>query len=251
METLNIAVVDDSRIDSEKLQRGINKWLFKNYNDQNFQIESFRNGEEILKIFEPGKFQIVFMDIIMNMINGIETAEKLREIDSKILIVFTTTSKEFAFEAFPLHPFDYILKPFEPERLDYVLREAIKILETPEPFINIKISRSNYKIFLKNISVVLSNNHTVEIITSGGETLTCSMTSKELEKILLEVPRFLECNRGVIINMDSVLSLSKDKESFIMKDGSQYAIHVRRRKNIIESFTQYQFSRIRSARHAL
>ena len=248
--SLNIAVVDDSRLDSEKLQRGINKWLCENHNS-NFQIESFKDGEEILKIFEPDKFQIIFMDIIMNMINGIETAKKLRELDSKVLIIFATTSKEFAFEAFPLHPFDYILKPFAPERLDYVLSEAIRILETPEPFINVKISRSSYKIFLKNISAVLANNHSVEIIKNDGETLTCCMTFKELEEVLLEYPRFLECNRGVIINMDHVMSLSKEKESFIMKDGARYAVHVRRRKNILDSFTQYQISRIRSAENEL
>jgi len=247
---LNIAVVDDNSRDSEKLQRGINKWLVEN-NHKDFQLESFNNGEEILKIFEPGKFQIIFMDIIMNFINGIETAEKLREIDKKVLIVFSTTSKEFAFEAFPLHPFDYILKPFDPDRLDYVLREAVKILETPEPFINIKISRSGYKIFLKNISSVTANNHSVEIFTAESETINCSMAFKEISEILLQEARFLECNRGVIINMDRVKSLSKDKESFIMKDGAQYPINVKKRKNIIEKFTQYQISRIRSSKHEI
>ena len=245
---LKIAVVDDNSRDSEKLQRGINKWLFENY-DKDFQIEIFNNGGEFLKIFEAGKFQIIFMDIIMNFINGIETAEKLREIDNKVLIVFTTASKEFAFEAFPIHPFDYILKPFASDRLDHVLREAVKILETTKPFINIKISRSSYKIFLKNISSVIANNHNVEILTSEGETINCSMAFKEIAENLLQDPRFLECNRGVIINMDRVMSLSEDKKSFIMKDGVQYAVHVKKRKNIIETFTQYQFSRIRSAGH--
>ena len=249
MNYLNIAVVDDTRLDSEKLQRGINKWLFENYTNKNFKIESFNDGEEILKTFEPGKFQIIFMDIIMNTLTGIETAKKIRELDNKVLIIFTTTSKEFVFDAFPLHSFDYILKPYEPERLDYVLREAVRILETPEPFINVKISRSSYKIFLKNISAVLADNHNIEIIKNDGEPLICCMTFKELKEILLEYPHFLECNRGVIINMDRVLALSKEKESFIMKDGAQYAIHVRRRKNILDSFTQYQISRIRSSKH--
>jgi len=248
MKELNIAVVDDNLSDSEKLRFNVRRWLLENYNND-FHIKSFKNGEEILKIFEPEKFQIVFMDIIMNLINGIETAEKLREIDSKVLIVFTTTSKEFAFEAFPLHPFDYILKPYDPDRINYVLSEAVKILETPEPYVNVKVSRENHKIFLKNITAGQSNNHNVEIITKSGETLNCYMKFKEISDTLLSEPRFLEANRGLIINMDHVMSLSPDKKAFIMKDGREYIIQVRHRKDVIENFTQYQISRIRSSKH--
>ena len=245
---MNIAVVDDNNLDREKLARAVEKWFGEN--NRNFRIETFESGEEILEN-SPEEFHIVFMDIIMNTINGIETAARIRSINSKVLIVFATSSKEFAFEAFPLHPFDYILKPFDPDRINYVLREAVNFLETPEPFINVKIFRSNYKIFLKNISAVLSRNHNVEIITRDGESLICVTTFKEIQEILLKEQRFIECNRGVIINMDQVKSLGKNKESFIMKDETQYAINVRRQKNIIENFTQYQFSRIRSSRHEI
>ena len=245
---MNIAVVDDNNLDREKLARAVEKWFVENNKEKNFRIETFKSGGEILEN-SPEKFQIIFMDIIMNTINGIETAAKIRGLNNKVLIIFATTSKEFAFEAFPLHPFDYVLKPFDPDRINYVLREAVNFLETPEPFINVKIFRSNYKIFLKNISAVLSSNHNVEIITRDGESLNCVTTFKEIQEILLSEPRFLESNRGVIINMDQVMSLGKNKESFIMKDGTQYAINVRRQKNIIENFTQYQFSRIRSSRH--
>ena len=247
-KTLNIAIVDDNRIDSEKLQRGINKWLFENYTKP-FKIESFNDGEGILKTFESEKFQIIFMDIIMNNLTGIETAIKIRELDSKVLIVFTTTSKEFVFDAFPLHSFDYILKPYAPERLVYILSEAIKILQANEPYINVRVSRSNYKIPLKNISVILSNNHSVEVIMKNGQSMLSSMTFKDFQTLLAEQANFIECNRGIIINMDCVMSLNKDKESFIMKDGAQYAINVRRRKNILEIFTQYQISRLRSPKY--
>ena len=244
-KSLNIAIVDDNRRDSEKLGRAVNKYLFENYT-KTFQLETFNDGEEILKTFESEKFQIIFMDIIMNNLTGIDTAKKIRELDNKVLIIFTTTSKEFVFDAFPLHSFDYILKPYEPERLAYILSEAIKILESHEPYINIRVSRSNYKILLKNISAILSNNHSVELIMKNGQSILTSMTFKEFQNFLDDKNNFIEANRGVIINMDCVMSLNKDKESFIMKDGAQYAINVRRRKNILENFTQYQISRLRS-----
>ncbi len=248
MQNLNIAIVDDNVFDSEKLKRSVRNFFAEENPALEFEIEIFRNGEEILKIFTPEKFQIIFMDIIMKNISGIETAKKLRELDSKVMIIFTTTSAEFAFEAFPIHSFDYILKPYNSERINYVLHEAVKILESSEPYINVRVSRSSYKIPLKNISAVLSDNHNVELVMRNGQSMLCCMTFKEFQNMLADKANFLECNRGIIINMDCVMSLNRDKDVFIMQNGAHYAIHVRRHKNIIESFTQYQITKLRSSK---
>ena len=243
---ISIAVVDDRRIDSEKIQRVINKWFDENNNHTLKNITCFNNGEAILKDFLPGKFQIVFMDIIMNDMNGIETSRKLRSVDTQLIIIFMTTSSEYAFEAFPVHPFDYIMKPFDIERMNQVLGDAVKFIETPDPYITVRVSRSRYDIRIRIISAVLANDHTVELVMTDGNCLLCGMSFREFENMLMDDARFLECNRGVIINMDCVLSLNKSKNIITMKDGSSYPIRVKERAKIIERFNQYQFSRIRS-----
>lgn len=242
--SLNIAVVDDVRLDSEKLQNKIHRWFTENHNTSR-TITCFNNGESLLRVFEPEKFQIVFMDILMKDMNGIETARKLRSRDNKTLLIFTTTSREFAFDAFPLHPFDYIIKPYESGQLAGVLSEAVRFLETPEPVIDVQVSRSTYTLRLRDISVVMSRDHFVEVVLSDGRCILCSMRFCDVEAKLTEDVRFLACNRGVIINMDCVNSLSRDRESFIMVDGTRIPIRVRGRAKIIDDFTQYQIARIR------
>lgn len=246
---INIAVVDDRRYDSEKLQRAIHKWFNENQhlNHTLNNIICFTNGEAILKDFLPGKFQIVFMDIIMNSMNGIETSKKLRELDSQLIIIFITTSSEYAFDAFPLHPFDYIIKPFNCEKIYHVLSEAIRVFDAPDPIITVRVSRSKYKIRLQSISEVIAHDHTVELVMTDGNCLLCSMAFHEFEDMLREDARFLECNRGVILNMDCVLSLNHDKKVITMNDGAIYPIRLRDCAKIIKKFNQYQFSRIRSA----
>ena len=241
---LNIAVVDDKRLDSEKLQRGIHKW-FTEHNNSPRVVTCFPDGEALLRVFEPEKFQLVFMDILMNSMNGIQTAEQLRACDAKALLIFTTASREFAFDAFPLHPFDYIIKPYDHERLGRVLNEAVRVLNSPAPVLNVKVSRSTYAVPLRDISAVMSSDHFVEVVLFDGRCILASMSFREVEAELSQYPRFLLCNRGLIINMDCVASLSRDKSSFIMNDGSHYAIRVHGRAKIIAAFTQYQFSRIR------
>ena len=244
---INIAVVDDRRIDSEKLQRTIQKWFDENHNHTLNNITCFNNGEAILKDFMPGKFHIVFMDIIMNDLNGIETSRKLRELDSQLVIIFTTTSSEYMPDAFPVHPFDYIIKPCDSDRINYVMKEAVRFIEKPDRILTVRVSRSIYDIRTRSISTILARNHCVELIMTNGDTLLCSMAFHEFEDMLEDDARFLECNRGVIINMDCVLSLNRDKSMINMKDGSSYPIKIRKRTKIVEKFNQYQFSRIRNA----
>ena len=241
---LNIAVVDDKRLDSEKLQRGIHRWFTEHCSTPR-AVTCFPDGEALLKVYEPEKFQLVFMDIVMNSMNGIQTAEHLRAYDTKTLLVFITTSRDFAFDAFPLHPFDYLVKPYEPERLGRVLREAVKTLTTPEPILRLKVSRTTYAIPFRDVSAALSRDHFVEVVMFDGKCMLGSMAFREVEAILMEDSRFLLCNRGLIINMDCVASLSRDKDSFIMNDGSHYAIRVHGRAKILTAFTQYQINRMR------
>ena len=240
---LNIAVVDDTRLDSEKLQRNIRRWFTENSSNSQ-TVTCFRDGEALLREFEPEKFQMVFMDILMNNINGIQAAQKLRASDNKALIIFTTSSRDFAFEAFPIHPFDYIVKPCTPEKLGRVLTEAVNFLETPEPTIDVRVSRSTYTLRLRDISAVMSMDHFVDVVLSDGRSILCSMSFKEIQERLTD-SRFLLCNRGLIVNMDYVASLTRDKSAFLMNDGSTLPIRVRGRAKVINDFTQYQFSRIR------
>ena len=244
MTGFNIAVVDDKRTDSEKLQRSIQRWFTENHNAPR-RVSCFNDGLSLLKVFEPEKFSIVFMDIIMDELSGIDTAKKLRDSDSRLLLVFTTSSDEFAFETFPLHPFDYVMKPCSPERVGHVLSEAVKVLEAPEPSFTARVSRSTYQIPLRKISAVLSDDHFIDVVMTDGNSIICSMKFSEAESILAKDSRFLTCNRGVIINMDNVSSLSRDKSSVIMSDGTYYALKVRERNEIIRVFTQYQISRMK------
>ena len=86
---LNIAIVDDTLSDVLRLESFVKNW-FSDFSREHTLcgITSYSNGEEILRNFQPKMFQIIFMDIIMNKINGVETAKQLRNQDTELLIVF-------------------------------------------------------------------------------------------------------------------------------------------------------------------
>ena len=89
---------------------------------------------------------------------------------------------------------------------------------------------------------VTSRGHAVDVILDSGNKLSSTMKFSDLEEQLSLDKRFLSCNRGIVINMDHILSL--DEDVFKMKDGSSYPIRVRERAKVISQYTRYMLSRV-------
>lgn len=240
---LNAAIVDDTLSDVFRLKSFVESW-FAASEHKLTGITTFTSGEEMLKTFEPGMFQIVFMDIIMKEINGVETAKILRDYDTELLIVFTTTSREYAFDAFSVHPFDYVLKPYSKKDVSRVLDEALRFFTANDPTVTIKAGRSEYTIPLRLISSVFSNNHTVEIRLTDGKSISSTMTFRQAEKLFAGDSRFLLCNRGIIVNMSEISA--QENGVFIMKSGERYPIRVTGQSKIKAAFSQYLITNMRA-----
>jgi len=245
---LQIAIVDDLAIDRQRLDQDIQSWLAAEDGTLG-TVRCFSDAQELLSQFEPGEYHIIFMDICMDDLNGIEAAKRIRAMDTRVLIIFLTSSEEYAFDAFPVHPFDYILKPYNKERLDAVLAEAKRVLTAEEKTIEIRAPRARYVLPVRNISAAVSNGHSVEIVTRDGPKILSNNTFGEVEAELMKDGRFLNCNRGIIINMDQVASM--DSEVFYMKNGTQYAMRVRGRSQIIREFSRYQLARMQRREEGL
>ena len=243
---LNVAIVDDTLSDVLRLKNFIHNWAYGSVHELGI-IQSYTSGEAMLKDFMPKLFHIVFMDIIMGEMNGVETAYQLRQEDTELLIVFMTTSGEYALKTFPVHPFDYVLKPYSQKDVDKVLDEAVRVLTATDPTVTIKVPHSQYEIPMRLISsVVSSREHTVEINLTDGKCIRSIMTFREIEKILAEDSRFLLCNRGIIVNMSQISA--QEKGVFVMKDGTRYPIRVNGQSKVAEAFSQYLISNMRAGK---
>ncbi len=238
----NIAVIDDDNSDIDRLKKDIETYFQQSVREP-VNISAFNDGRVFLDAFHPGMFHLVFMDICMNDLNGIDTVKSIRKVDPDLLVVFLTSSEEYAFDAFPLHSFDYILKPYSVERLFQALQEFILKTAAKDPEICVRVPRAEYSVPLGSIIVVQSEGHSVEIRLKDGKTLKCLDTFTKISTQLMSDPRFLPCNKGIIINMDYVLTLDNDK--ICLEDGSYYPIKVRGRAEIIKTFTSYTIKRLK------
>ena len=235
---LKIAIADDTESDLTQLKSAIDEAAEGMFEPEYLCFES---GSGLLSSNEW--YDVVFLDICMDGINGIETAELLRKKRADIPIIFVTSSDEYVWNSFSVHPFDYLLKSYDSGRIHKLFSDLIKIVGRKEPELDIKVARQDFSIPFSKIAYVTAQNHTVNIATDDN-IYRSAVTFSYVKEELCKDPRFLMCNRGIIVNMDRVLRF--DSDTIEMPDGTAFPVRQKDKTRLFSEFTQYQFRHIRN-----
>lgn len=239
---MKIAIVEDSKEDSEYLLHIIEEWASSN--DIKALCHCYPSGEAFLAQFVPGGCHLVFLDIYMDGLNGIDTAKAIRARDMNCLLVFLTSSREHAWDAFPIHPFDYIVKPCSPDRIASVMCETIRALPEAGQTLELTLGRQKISFAYSSLMALEADGHYAIVSSEGGMPARCYIRSfSGLWESLSRDPRFLLCNRGIILNMDYIEKLSDN--DFILKNGQTFPIRKNKRSEVIQAFFTYQYEKAR------
>jgi DNA-binding LytR/AlgR family response regulator len=241
---MEIAIVDDLKAERELLLNLILKYFEDRkdlYNIQpNFTI--FKNGEEFLKTYIPGKYNIVLLDIYMNKLTGIDVAKQIAALDKNCSIIFFTTSDEHMLDGYGVHAVGYIMKPVSDnipalyKAMDY----AASKLEMDKSGINVTTDYGKLYLYYKNILYIDSIDRTL-YVHLADTVLKILGKYKDYQDIFLSDSRFLECYRNVIVNMDYIdTPLDCD---FILKSGEKLPISRRKKTTVMESYMMYFINR--------
>ena len=238
---MKIALVDDEQRYLDEITK-----LVRDFCTQHCcQIETvpFLNGEDFLEAFEDGGFSAVFMDIYMDGMDGIAAALKMRGMDSKCILVFLTSSVDFMPDAFSCHAFEYITKPFSPQRIFQVLTDILEVLPPLHKYIEVNSDRRTVRIFLYEIASVITDAHYLDITLTDGKVLHCRMTMPEFVKLTGGDSRFLPVNKGITVNAEYILEF--EDNCCVMENGEKFPIRVRNRLKIEQAARDYHFGKIR------
>ena len=201
---IDIAICDDEKIIRERITDLIEK------QGADCRIENFGTGNELLA---AGKhFDLIFLDIQMEGINGIETARAIREYDRKAVIVFVTAMKEYVFEAFDVAAFHYLLKPTSEKKFTEVFDNAMKEIQWQQqtqenPTLFIKTKNRSFTINQSEIIFIESRMKKVAIHTTG-DVLEVYAVMNKLESVLGS--SFYRCHRGYLVNMAHITEYSNN-----------------------------------------
>lgn len=180
--------------------------------DASFQISTYTNGESLLSDCCDLKtlFDILFLDIYMPGLNGIETAGKIRAGMKDTKIIFTSSSNEHYPEAYDVFAFNYILKPLNPEKLNRVLDQALTgITEERRQQISFSYKATNYRIFCMDILYIESRDKIICFHMTDRTTLQCYA---KLDEILEQLPgaSFIRCHQSFVVNIFHVTEMAEN-----------------------------------------
>lgn len=230
---IKIAIVEDDKRYAQQLEKYLRK--YEKDNKENFILTFFENGNRIVDNYQPN-YDIILMDVVMPIMDGMSAAIQIREIDTTVIIIFITNISKYLEEGYEVQALYYLTKPVDyfkfSERMSKAVN-AIKRRTSKDILLNIK-GGNVLRFKIKNIYYVESQRHTLIYHTASGVYQT-SGTMKDTEK-RLEEEGFFRGSKSYLINLayvegiqegcamvgDQKLALSRTKKSLFMEALTNY-----------------------------
>lgn len=227
---MRIAVCDDE----EKYRVHVKTELEKIVNSIDVVIDSFAQGEDLLKKIENKPYDIIFLDIEMPAMDGITIAKKIREQSENMELVFLTNHVEYALEGYEVNALRYLTKPVNPVKLQEVISYMIK-REKNRKIIWVKNKDCEEKILVTDIIFMEAQNQKVEIHTKDKVYVhRYNMGDYEKE---LETDGFFRIHRGYLVALGSIESFGHHEVR--MEDGTVLPVSKTKEKKLKDALFQY------------
>lgn len=236
-ESVRIAVCDD--IDRER-QTVVQ--LLSEYMDQNnlyVPIDTFSSGEDLLDS-DISRYSLVFMDIFLGGMNGMETAKTLMKKNKRMQIVFASTSIDFAAEAFTIEALHYIVKPIEKKQLYYVLDKFFEGF-TSMRTIEVKVGRLEESIYISDIMYIEAKGKKTLIHLKNG-ILEASQSLTEMGE-MLPAGEFCMPIRWALVSMKEIMSISGNTVK--LTDQTEIPVSRGKKEEIRKTFADYKWVAMR------
>lgn len=237
-----IAICDDEISQIKNISDYLTRFSIKT--DTEFQIERFTSSNELLKKYynEKSPFDILFLDMEMPGRNGIETAEEIRRIpDRNVLIAFITSYPEYMQDSFDVQASQYFTKPVSYELFEQKLEKMLDYINGLETNITVLSQKSGETIlYLDDIICIEANKNSNLTITTQNEEIVIKGKINNYEKELAN-KYFISIHRSCLANMKYIRKFNADSLEF--STGKIVPVSRRKLSEIKEAFSKYMVMR--------
>ena len=206
---IKAAIVEDESECAETLAAYIDRYA--KATGESISVERFADGSEFLKDFRP-IYDIVFMDIEMPGVDGLDTAKYLREVDALVCIVFVTNMAQYAIKGYEVNAMDFIVKPVTYSDLSYRMKKIMSYVHGLENKRDVVIRYKNdiFRVNVADIRFVEVNDYMLDWHLTGADGASVVKNSVETlsdAEARLPAAMFAKCNKGVLVNLMYVSEL--------------------------------------------
>lgn len=229
---VSIAVCDDELLDCLTISAQIRTIMEEM--GAAFCIEQFQSGGELLKSL--GRFDVIFLDILMEGMDGMETARRCRRMAFDRMLVFFSSSRDYVFDAYDVEAFHYLVKPVDEGKLRHVLGRAVeRERQLFREYIVVSRERQVRKLFLDSVRYFEIRGRQIEVHEEQG-VFTWYEQIGALEK-QLEGKGFFRCHKSYLINLGHVEVYNRQEA--VLDNGERILIARRRYEQFCQEMVAY------------
>ena len=229
---IRIAILEDEAPVREDLAGYLRRYT-RQYGTK-FEVSLFADGDEILEDYRPN-WDIILLDVEMPRLDGMTTAERIRKLDSEVILIFITNMAQYAIRGYAVDAMDYILKPVPYFAFSQQLQKAIRRLEKrTKAYLTVPVEGGFRRVDLSGVYYLESVGHKVRLYTEEEE-LTVPGSLKQYEEMLAD-KQFARCNSGYLVNLAQVRGM---QDGMVLVGPHSLQISRPRRKAFVEALTDY------------
>lgn len=230
---LKIVICDDEKKFRTDLRKVLEQEL--DLNGQEFSIMEYESGEELIRGYGKKSYDICFLDIEMERLNGVETAKELRKKDQAVEIIFVTSYPDFVFQGYEVQALHYILKPYKKEKILEVLHMALDRLgKEQEQSLYIEQRGISFKLILDKTLYFFSESHLITAVTVEEER---SFPGK-LGEVEERLPGYFQrIHNRYLVNMKHIDSISG--KSVMLTGGKELPVSRSLKQELAINFARY------------
>lgn len=231
---ISIAICDDDITAAGDIEQELKKISKKM--GISIEIDVFGDGKDIAdEIYSGERYDIIYLDIEMKKLNGLETAKLIRNIDKIVKIIYVTSHTGYAIEAYEVHPFQFIVKPIDFERFIRIFMAAYKEIISDDYYFRYRAHRQSNKILVREIVYFESQIRTVNIVKTDGETITYYAKISAIEESMNNTKaEFWRIHQSYLVNRKYIYRISYSHVE--MTNGKVLTISEDRRKSIRDKY---------------
>lgn len=228
---LRIAICDDIEAEQKKILSLLHTYLDRNHYVA--RIDTYPSGEALLAAEED--YDLVVLDIFMDKLNGIQTAEELILRDPGMQIIFCSTSNAYATESYDVSALSYLTKPVREEKLFRALDRFFHA-HTNLRTLTFKQNRMDEFVYLSDILWIEAGDHKSVIHTRSGPISTGTLFKQLCEQV--EDLDFVKPIRYACVSLQAVAAIPTDV--LTLTDGTSIPISRNLRQEVKKAFTDYK-----------
>lgn len=232
---LKIMILEDKRAESDRLAGFLNRFGTER-TDFVYSLEIYERGIHFLDAYR-GDADLIFLDIRLPDMLGMEVAQHIRRIDQNVMIIFVTNLTQYAIDGYSVEAFDYILKPIHYASFSAKLERALRMLSyrEPEMILELRTKDSTHKISAASVIYIESAAHDL-LFHTGSEVIKQWGTLSQYERMLQSF-HFARPSASYLVNLKFVRSVKKD-EVLVIKES--IPLSRSKRKDFLAALAQYK-----------